>query len=131
MTLFIDRNTGKKLGRALRAVGISVVLHTERYAGVDEDKTSDRVWIKTAADNDEVILSRDGKIARIDAELAAIVDNGARCVILEVGNASPLDFLIALMGAWRKLLVIIATEPAPWVYGVNRAGRLRRIYPRP
>lgn len=128
MKLFIDRDLGVKLGRALNAVGIAVTNHVDRYP--DADREPDRLWIQVASGKDEVILTRDGKIHRIDVELAAIVESGGRAFILETGNAKPLDYLRAVMAAWPRIIEIVAMEDGPWVYGINRSGRLTKRYPR-
>lgn len=127
MKLFIDRDLGKKLGRAIRAVGVSVTLHSERYP--TDERVPDQDWIKAAAEAGEIILTRDGDIRRVDVEVAAIVGAGARCIVLETGNAKPIDYLVAVMTAWRKIEAI-ADEDGPVVYGVNRQGRVRRLYPK-
>jgi predicted nuclease of predicted toxin-antitoxin system len=124
---FLDRDLGKKLGRSMRAVGLAVTLHAERYP--DADAEPDRAWIKRAAADGEIILTRDGKIRRIDVELTAIVENGGRCITFETGNASPLDYLVALMSAWRRIEELNSAAPPPWVYGLRRDGRLIRRYP--
>lgn len=110
MKLFIDRDLGKRLGRALRAVGVSVVLHIDRYPSADAESVPDSVWIAAATEQSEVILTHDGRIRRMSAELAAVVAAKASCFVLETGNASPLDYLRAVMAAWPHMQEIVATE---------------------
>lgn len=129
MRLFIDRDLGKRLGRALRAVGIPVVLHIERYPSADAESVPDQLWIAQATAQGEVILTRDGRIRRMSAELAAVVAAKARCFVLETGNASPLDYLRAVMAAWPRMVEIADQEPPPFMYGISRNGRLTRRYP--
>lgn len=129
MKLFIDRDLGKRLGRALRAVGIPVVLHIDRYPTADAESVPDSVWIAEATAEGEVILTRDGRIRRMSAELAAVVTAKASCFVLETGNATPLDYLRAVMAAWPRTIEIVGTEAPPFMYGISRTGRVTRRYP--
>ena len=130
MRFFIDRDLGKKLGHALRAVGIAVVIHIERYPSADAESIHDARWIQEATAAGEVILTRDSRVhRRRTAELAAIVGANARGFVLETGNAKPLTYLRALMIAWPRIERIVADEPAPYMYGVSAKGRLVRRYP--
>ncbi len=129
MKVFIDRDLGKRLGYALRAVRIPVVLHIERYPAADAESVPDAVWIAEATAQREVILTRDGRIRRMSAELAAVVAAGAKCFVLETGNATPLDYLQALMAAWPRMLEIVDEETPPFMYGISRTGRVARRYP--
>lgn len=131
MKLFIDRDLGKRLGRALRAVGVPVVLHIDRYPNADAESVPDSVWIRAATEQGEVILTRDGRIRRMSAELAAVVAAKASCFVLETGNASPLDYLRAVMAAWPRMVEIVASETPPFMYGISRTGRVTRRYPPP
>jgi len=127
--LFIDRDLGKRLGRALRAVGVSVTLHIDRYPNADAESVPDSVWIAAATAQGEVILTRDGRIRRMSAELAAVVVAKASCFVLETGNASPLDYLRAVMAVWPRMLEIVDSDTPPFMYGVSRTGRVTRRYP--
>jgi len=127
--LFIDRDLGKKLGRALKAVGVDATIHIERYPAADAESVPDIRWIREATEAGEVLLTRDGAIRRRTAELQAVIDAQARCFVLETGNATPLDYLRAVMIAWPGILDRVANEPAPFMFGISRDGRLRRRYP--
>ena len=130
MSFFIDRDLGKKLGRALQAVGVQAVNHIDRYPLADAETVPDSRWIREAASRGDVVITRDSRVLRRrSAELHAITTANARGFVLETGNATPLDNLRALMIAWPKLQQIIASEPAPFMYGVDAQGRVKRRYP--
>jgi len=129
VNLFIDRDLGKRLGRALRTVGVKVTLHIERYPVADAESVADQKWIEDAAIAGDVILTRDGKIRRIPAELAAVIAANARCFVLETGNATSFDYLRAVVIAWPAMERVVRDVPPPFMYGVSRAGRLTRRYP--
>ena len=129
MTIFIDRDLGKKLGRALRIVGVDVVLHIDRYPNADAESIPDTLWIAQAAQRGDVILTRDGRIRRTSAELAAVISARAQCFVLETGNATPLDYLRAVMVAWPRIQQIVARVDPPFMYAIQRDGRVVRRYP--
>lgn len=82
----LDRDLGKQLGNALRAVGIDATNHIYRYPNADAESVPDRLWIREAAAQWEVILTRDGAIRRREAELAVVVEVNARCFVFETGT---------------------------------------------
>ena len=129
MILFIDRDLGKRFGRALRTVGLTVTLHIDRYPTADAETVPDREWIAEAARRGEAIITRDGRIRRTSAELAAVVAAGAKCFVLETGNATPFVYLRAVMIAWPEMERLVDEEPAPFMFGITRTGRLIRRYP--
>ena len=131
MNLFIDRDLGKRFGKALRTVGVPVTNHIDRYPMADAESVPDWLWIAEAARLGEIIITRDGGIRRIRAEVEAVVAAGARCFVLETGNASSFDYLRAIMIAWPGMNRVVEGVPAPFMYGVNRNGRLRRLFPEP
>jgi hypothetical protein len=128
--LFIDRDLGKKLGYALRTVGVSVTNHIERYPTADEESISDAQWIQEASLRKEVIVTRDGGIRRESAELQAMIAAGARCFVLETGNAPAFVYLRALMVAWPQMERVTAEEPPPFMFAITRAGRVLRRFPK-
>lgn len=131
MNLFVDRDLGKRLGKALRIVGVRVTNHIERYPRADAESVPDRTWIAEAARLGETIITRDGGIRRIAAEMEAVVTVGARCFVLETGNATAFDYLRAIMIAWPAMKRAVEEQPPPFMYGVKRDGRLRLLFPEP
>lgn len=129
MTLFIDRDLGKRLGLALRTVHVPVVNHIERYPKADAESVPDVMWIREATELGEILMTRDGGIRRRGVELKAIVSAGARCFVLETGNASPFVYLRAVMVAWPRIERLVAKQPAPFMFGISRTGRLTQRYP--
>jgi len=127
---FIDRDLGKKLGAALRSVGVAAVNHVDRYPKSDAEKVPDSRWIRDATAAGEIILTRDSRVVRRgSAELASIVAAGGRGFVLETGNATPLMYLRVLMIAWPRMERIVNDESAPYMYGITASGRVLRRYP--
>jgi hypothetical protein len=130
LTYFVDRDLGKRLAAALRAIGVPAVAHVERYRDSDAESVPDTAWIRDCAKRGEVIITRDSRQhRRLSAELHAITSGGAKAFVLETGNASVLEYMRALLIAWPRLQRIVAGEVGPWVYGINANGRVLRRYP--
>jgi len=64
--------------------------------------------------------------------LDAVVTAGPVFSFSETGNASAFDYLRAIIGrGGPRLMRVVKEQPAPFMYGVNRNGRLRRRFPEP
>lgn len=131
MKLFVDRDLGKRLPRALKAVGVEATAHIDRYPTADAESIEDREWIREAVGRGELLITRDGTIRRREVEIGAIVRAEGACVVLETGNGTPLVYLRALMIAWPEIERLVNDERPPWVFGLSRDGRMTRRYPPP
>jgi hypothetical protein len=120
LRLFLDRDVGRKVGHALRLVGVEVQLHHERYP--NRDSIADDVWIPEVAADGYTIVTHDGMIRRRRGEWEVFKASGARCFVL----TTPTRFahLRALMMAWPEIEAIVATEQAPYMYGLSSKGVL-------
>jgi hypothetical protein len=126
---FLDRDLGKRLGRALREVGVEVQLHAERYPGIGD--TPDEVWIPEVAADGWIILTHDKKIRFREAERQAFAAAGARAFVFVTQQPTPFVHLRALMIAWERIRAIDETTLAPYMFGLLADGRLNQYVPRP
>lgn len=83
--------------------------------------TKDDVWIPEVASRSWLIITRDSRIQRHPAEMAAVRANAARMVALTGDQAR---------GTWQQLEVLIrhwraiealATRPGPFIYTATRS----------
>ena len=125
MTYFVDRDLGPSVGLALRAVKVSVVLHSERFKPSELDER----WIPAVSADGLVILTRDRHIRTRPAERAAFEAAGARCFVVTTGASTPLDDLRALLWAWPPIIQTVADSAAPFMFGVSRDVRLTQYIP--
>jgi predicted nuclease of predicted toxin-antitoxin system len=123
--LFVDRDLGPAIGRALKEVGLDVVNHVERFPPEEPDE----VWIAAVTADDRVILSKDRHLKSRPAERAACEVAGARCFVLTAEKANRLDLLRMLMVAWDGIVAKVAGVPGPFMYGIGRDGRLTQWLP--
>lgn len=86
----------------------------------------DTVWIPEVAREGWVIITRDGKIARRRAELAAVRDSSARMVALSGREALTVwDQLVIVAARWDDL-ERLTIEPGPFIYTAT-SRRLRPV----
>lgn len=127
MKLYIDRDLGVGIGHALRAVGVDVVLHSDRYS--EADPPNDDIWIPEVTAEDRIILTHDAHIRARAAERAVFEAAGARCVVLSTRKATKFDNLRAVLRAWDDIEAHVARTAAPFMFGVDKRGRLTQYIP--
>jgi hypothetical protein len=100
-----------------------------RYRGpcpVASTRVPDREWIPIVTARGWAIVTRDRHIRDRPAELAAVLEHGARLFAI-TSRETPLDtfrILEIVMTRWRDI-ERIATLPGPFVYAVARGGTSR------
>jgi hypothetical protein len=123
---FCDRDMGKSVGLALRAVGVDVQLYSERYAS---PLVPDERWIAEVTAEGLVILMKDMHVRTRPNERAVLERTGARAFVLATRGATKLQNLRAILIAWPRIEAEIASGLSPFMYGLDRAGTLRRYIP--
>jgi len=82
----------------------------------------DTVWLPQVAAQGWVILTRDRRLRSRPAERQAILDNGAKVVILESrASLSKWGQLEVVVPRWRRFEEL-ADLPGPWLYVATRSG---------
>ena len=125
MTLFFDRNVGRKFPQALRLLGLDVVWHDERFGPT----TSDEDWLLEAGRNDWVVITHDSNFVNNEAERRAVIDAQVRCLVMSGGSARLWDKARAIATSWGRIGQIIATEHPPYIWRRRPSGRWVRLYP--
>lgn len=127
MRLFTDRDIGPGISLALRAVGVDVELYGERYS---DPMVPDDRWIAEVSSQGLVILTKDTHIRTRPAEREVFEAAGARAFVLSTRGATRLINLRAILIAWPEIIREVETRPAPFMFGLDRAGRLTQYIPR-
>lgn len=125
---FIDRSLGRhQLPDALRASGRVVHTMVSIYGPDAEQKVSDETWLQDAGQGGWVVLTKDDRIRRRPAELAAIVRFGVRVACLTNASLTGPQQVKRIMTninridqRWRK--------PGPWVVAIHERS-LTQIWP--
>ena len=123
---FCDRDMGKSVGRALREVGVDVQLYADRY---DSPSVPDERWISEVTAEGLVILMKDMHVRTRPNERAVFERTGARAFVLATRGATKLQNLRAILIAWPRIEAEVASALSPFMYGIDRAGTVRRYIP--
>ena len=128
MRLYTDYNVGTSIGRALRLVGVEVELHVDRYAS---GLVPDEKWIAEVTATGLVILTKDTRIRSRPNERSVFEAVGAKAFVLATRGASKLVNLRAVLNAWDEMTAIADMQAAPFMYGIDRHGKLTQYIPPP
>jgi hypothetical protein len=107
--------------------GGTVKRHSRKPCEVAAVDIDDDVWIPIVAANGWAVISRDKKIARRPAEIAAIRSAGAK--MFAIASTEKLDVwrqLEVLLCNWRRVEDALS-EPGPYIYRLTRTGMTRLI----
>ena len=127
MRLFVDRDLGLQLGRALREIGQDIQLHSERYP--DRGDVADEEWITDVTKDGYVILTHDARIRSRPTERSAFEDVGARVFVFATKRPTPFVHLRALMIAWERVEDEATTMPPPFMFGIDADGVMNQYVP--
>lgn len=127
MRLFVDRDLGLQLGRALREIGQDVQLHADRYPGRGD--VPDEEWISDVTRDGYIILTHDARIRSRPAERTAFEAAGARVFVFATKHPTPFVHLRALMIAWERIEDEVATMAPPFMFGIDADGVMNQYVP--
>jgi len=125
------------LGKVLAAVRDDVTYPGEpggmvrnRYrppCPVTDPAALDRDWIPVIAQAGLTVISRDRRIQRRPAELAAVQQHGLKLVVITAKDQLRLwNLLEIVVGQWRAIERVHDEVDGPFIYALTR-GALRRI----
>ena len=123
MKLFIDEDTGARLGRALRLVNADVWV-VEKNTKITPG-TPDAKWIPEVASANRIILSRNSQMLEPRYERRLLIDNKAALILLPP-HLSSLSLLRLILRKWDWLVRIWETEPRPFAFRVSVIGNVTR-----
>lgn len=84
---FTDRDLAKKFPDRLREAGLEVETYFEHFP--EEDRVPDSEWIRRAAGQGFILLTKDDAVRRDETAISAVVDAQAVLVILRHAGTSP------------------------------------------
>ncbi|MGE4240133.1 hypothetical protein [Ramlibacter sp.] len=140
LRLYFDKNVGTKLPAVLEQLDLSVAWHQMKQAklGVTgpscndqlfHDEEADDVWLADVGARGWVVFSHDRKFHKIgfESELSAIKQHNVGCFYLWGGSAKKYEKAQCFFRAYDRILRAIATTPRPFIYDVQRSGRLKKV----
>lgn len=92
-----------------------------------EPSALDHDWIPVVADRGLVVITRDRRISQRTAEKEAVRQAGGR--LIAITSNEPLGkfgILEVVICQWRKIEEL-ASLPGPFIYGITRTGRPRKL----
>ncbi len=116
---------GRRIPEALRLVGIpvEVVFHDERFA---QDAKDDE-WLPIVGGLGWVVIGQDKSYHRKSAEKLAIVRYGVGVFYLWGAQARAWDQMRCFMRAYDDVLWVLNNVAPPFLYRIDRFGRLSNI----
>lgn len=142
LTLYFDRNVGRRLPEALKLLHLPDVKarvihhHTEKHLLGMKNKTKkdplfkpdekDDKWLEYVGMKDWVVFSQDKKFHKpgYESELYAIKQFNVGCFYLWGATAQTSEKALVFLKAYDKILHAIKTTPKPFIYDITRTGRL-------
>lgn len=128
LELFVDRSLGRRtVPDRLRREHRGVIAHDEVFA----QDTDDEVWLREAGRRGWIVLMKDRRVRYRPGEQRAIVEAGVRsfCLHRSKGLSGP-EMAEILARALPAVLSHAREHPAGgYVVGIDREGRLRRLFP--
>jgi hypothetical protein len=120
-TFFIDRCLGQgDVVIALRELGETVEVHDAHF---DID-CPDEVWLTEVSKRGWVILTKDKRVRRRPAELAALRESMAAVFVLTAGGMSGSAMAAAFTAALPRMNRLLRTHTRPLVAAVSSHGTL-------
>jgi hypothetical protein len=146
LTLYFDRNVGKRLPEALRLLQLHDVKnnvihhHSEkrsiagmRYKNRTEQlfkpEEKDDQWLEFVGKKNWIVFSQDRKFhtAGYENEMFALKQFNVGCFYLWGADARCADKALAFLKAYDKIVAAIQTTPKPFIYDLAKSGKLTRI----
>jgi hypothetical protein len=126
-TFFTDRCLGTgDVCEVLRSAGVTVVAHDEVFG----QSTEDVDWLPQVGRRQWVLLTKDKRIRRNQAELTALMNAGVAAFVLISGNLTGKQQGEAFAKASRRMHGMLRAHRAPFVATVTRDGSVQMFLTR-
>jgi hypothetical protein len=141
LTLYFDRNVGRKVPEALQLLGLKNVIHhhTPRthlglkpikgQKGLFADNETDDSWLKFVGEKGWIVLTQDSKFHKkgFENELSAIKQFNVGCFYIWGAEAPRWDKMIALCKAYENIVDASNVTAKPFIYSCSKGGSLSQI----
>lgn len=122
-SFLVDRALGLRVALALRDRGFNIVMFGENFA----DGTPDEEWIRRAAQEGWVVLTKDSEIRRRPNERLAIQNSGLRVFTLARGTWKSEEMSAAFIAAERRIAKALKLHRGPFVARILRSGAFSKF----
>ena len=122
--IFIDRSIPRAVASALKQVRNDVYWLEDIF---DHD-VKDPVWLQQVGQNNWLVLMRDKRVRTRFGERQSILENGVGCFILNQGrDPTRWEYLKLIVSTLDQMEDLYAATPRPFIYAVDREGRMRQV----
>jgi hypothetical protein len=123
--IFFDRSVPKSIASALKLVRDDV----RWLEDVFDHSTKDTEWLKDVGAWGWLVISRDKKIRTRPGERRALLENAVGAFYLtHTDNPTRWEILKVVVCALDEMELIFETTSRPFLYGLDRYGKLRQIF---
>lgn len=122
MILFFDRSMGVKIPKALRMLDLPVQI--EFHQGHFAQDAKDDEWLPVVGTFEWLVIGQDYKYHRLPNELTALRQHDVGCFYLWGAEAKKWETVRVFARAYDKIINAATRTPRPFVYRVDRYGRL-------
>ncbi|TFZ02730.1 hypothetical protein EZ313_15905 [Ramlibacter henchirensis] len=107
-------------------LGVTGSAHNEPLFHPEE---SDDAWLAEVGRRGWIVFSHDRKFHTVgfESELSAIKQHGVGCFYLWGGSAKKYEKAQCFFKAYDRILAAIESTPLPFIFDVQRSGRLKRV----
>lgn len=127
LTLYFDRNFGKRLPNALSKLRPPVGIKWHQGQGFRQDMPDDE-WMEIVGEKDWIVLTQDLKFHLIEHEIEAVKQHGIRCFYFPDANVGMWKTLCTFLKAHKRITELASTTPAPFIYRVQLNGAIKPVY---
>jgi hypothetical protein len=112
VTLFCDRNLGRRVPDALKLLGLPVEKHDDHFPQDEKDET----LLRELGKRQWVMVTGDEKLTRNQSALTALSDHRARCFVLAGAGHRPRWYAVRIIARnWDRIEELVADEPPPFL----------------
>jgi PIN like domain len=126
LTLYFDRNVGKRLPSALSKLRPPAEIRWHQGEGLAHDLPDD-VWLERVAKRNWVVLTQDMRFHVNESEHQAVRQHAVRCFYLPGAQDGMWQTLCTFTRIHKKILELSVSTPAPFIFAFSASGRYKRI----
>ncbi|TNF20892.1 MAG: hypothetical protein EP318_09215 [Rhodobacteraceae bacterium] len=127
LTLYFDRNFGKRLPNALAKLRAPAEIRWHQGQGFPQNMPDDE-WMEIVGEKDWVVLTQDIKFHLINHEIEAVRQHGIRCFYFPDGNSGMWKTLCTFIKCHNKILELSHETQPPFIFRVHGNGSIRAVY---
>ena len=128
LTLYFDRNFGKRLPNALSKLRPPVDIRWHQGEGFAPNMPDDE-WMESVGARGWVVLTHDIKFHLIDHEIEALKQHEIKCFYFPDAQVGMWQTLGLFMRTHGRIISISKETNAPFIYKVLRNGSIKPVFP--